>query len=199
MKIHKLIKNLDLTVFSGITDKDVERIRKNVREYELLTAGEALDVRVQCAACVAEMLYVMNFCFNNKNASVSDCQHRLATEYRLRLKSILPRLDAIIEKDYEETPIKIYIKEEAREVKQILIELFGYMDRYANAPEEDFDRSDLTVIGYVLEYVINSMIPYTKEYMEPHHPCRHSSGSTWRLRGGVVTSKGHGLLRRLGS
>lgn len=199
MKTHKLIKNLDLTVLSGITDKDVERIRKNVREYELLTAGEALDVRVQCAACVAEMLYVMNFCFNNKNALVSDCQHRLATEYRLRLESILPRLDAIIEKDYEETPIKIYIKEEAREVKQILIELFGYMDRYANAPEEDFDRSDLTVIGYVLEYVINSMIPYTKEYMEPHHPYRHSSGSTRRLREGVVTSKGHGLLRRLGS
>ena len=199
MEIHELIKNLDLTVLSGITDKDVERIRKNVREYELLTVGEAPDVRVQCAACVAEMQYVMNFCFNNKNIAVSECQHRLATEYRLCLESILPRLDAIIEKDYEETPIKIYIKEEAREVKQILIELFGYMDRYANAPEEDFDRSDLTAIGYVLEYVISSMIPYTKEYMEPHLPCPHSSGSTRRLREGVEPGRGPGLLHRRGS
>lgn len=168
VKKNDLIHNLDLTRLSIITDKDIVRIRKYVHAYERLTIGEIPNARVQTAACVAELKYVLNFCFNKVIPSISECKHRLVKEYRPCLESIIPRFSSIIEGAYDATPWRQSRQKAAKEARSVIIELLDSFDQIVNVPENEFNRSDLTSIGYIIEYVMSELIFYTQKYFQSY-------------------------------
>lgn len=72
--------------------------------------------------------------------STSECQRRLAGEYRVCLESIIPRLNSIIEGAYDDTPWRESRQESAKEAKTVIIELLDYVDRIVNVSESEFKR-----------------------------------------------------------
>ena len=91
--------------------------------------------------------------------STSECQRRLAGEYRICLESIIPRLNSIIEGAYDDTPWR----ESAKEAKTVIIELLDYVDRIVIVSESEFKRSDLPSLSDIIEYVLGDLIFYTQK------------------------------------
>lgn len=166
VKKNDLIHNMDLTRLASITDKDVFRTRKYVIAYERLIAGSLPDVRVLAAACVAELQYVVNFCENKKFTSASDCQSLLSKEYRPCIESIIPRLNMIIGRDYDDPSYRWSITEYAQRSKDVIIEMLDLIDKMINTLESDFQKSDLSGVGAFFEILISDLLPYTTKYIE---------------------------------
>ena len=95
--------------------------------------------------------------------STSECQRRLAGEYRICLESIIPRLNSIIEGAYDDTPWGESRQESAKEAKTVIIELLDYVDRIVNVSESEFKRSDLPSLSDIIEYVLGDLIFYTQK------------------------------------
>lgn len=165
VKKNDLIHNMDLSRLDSITDKDVLRTRKYVRAYERLIQSGVPDLRVLMAACVIELQNVVNFCENHKFTPALKCKSLFVNEYRPHLKSVIPRLNEVIDGTYEDSPCRKSIREEAQNTKNVLIEMFECIDGIINIPESELDLSG---VGAILEVLVSDLLPYTSKYVEIH-------------------------------